>query len=582
MSALWREAKSAPFTALDQAFVAFLCSTQPSEDPRHAWLAALTSYQYGRGHACLDLQALRDNAADLLGWTVETLHTLPADVAAAAQTLPWTQQPDSPLVQIGQRLYLRRPYHAEQTILTSLQARTAQTLPAASQLPVLLDALFPDSVADRHTDLQRLACEVAAQGLFTLITGGPGTGKTTTVTRLLALLQRMAQDQDAVLPRIKLAAPTGKAASRLTQSIARSAQSLPAGFDLDVSALKAVTLHSLLGVRTNAWDQGVQALAADIVIIDEASMVDLDLMARLLAAVPSATRLILLGDKDQLASVEAGAVLAQLCQRHALVSRIVTLTHSHRFSADSGIGLWAARVNAGDRAAVLQLRKDLPQWRPTAHAPVQRLAVQRSTDAALLDCVQQGWSSWLAGVRVVAQQQDCSEAQALQLLDDLSAFGVLCALRAGPWGVEALNTQLQRAMGFGHALWFSGRPVMITRNDPALKLMNGDVGLCLWHQGRLRVAFKDSEGGLRWLAPARLEAVESVFAMTVHKSQGSEFAHVAMVLPDKPVAALTRELLYTGITRAKHWFSLIEPRQGVFEEALRRKVKRLSGLMLEL
>jgi len=578
MSALWSTAPTAPLTDLDRAFVAFLLATQPSADVRHAWLAALASHQYGQGHACLDLQALQDNAADTLAWSAEQVQALPTDLAAAADTLPWAQQANSPLVRVAQRLYLRRPFSAEQQILNSLQQRNAQPLQSPPQLSLLLDALFPESQQHREADLQRRACEVAAQGAFTLITGGPGTGKTTTVTRLLALLMRVAQDAGGNLPRIKLAAPTGKAASRLTQSIGRSAQQLPAGFGFDVTALNAGTLHSLLGVRSTPSQHKTQLLEADIVIVDEASMVDLDMMARLFAAVPLTTRLVLLGDKDQLASVEAGAVLAQLCQRSALAARIVTLTHSHRFSADSGIGLWAACVNAGDSAAVRAMQQQLPPWRAQSVEPVQSLPVLRVADPTFIQCVMQGWSSWLMGLEAVAQQQQCSDAQALALLDALARFQVLCALRTGPWGVETLNTLLQRALGFGNAAWFSGRPVMVTRNDYALKLMNGDVGLCLWHEGLLRVAFKDSEGGLRWIAPARLEAVDSVFAMTVHKSQGSEFERVLLVLPDQPSPVLTRELLYTGITRAKQGLVLLAPDARVLADAVTRRVQRAGGL----
>ena len=578
MSALWSTAPTAPLTDLDRAFVAFLLATQPSDDVRHAWLAALASHQYGQGHACLDLQALQQNAADTLAWSAEQVQTLPPDLAAAADTLPWAQQANSPLVNVGQRLYLRRPYSAEQQILNSLQQRNAQPLPSPPQLSLLLDALFPESQQHREADLQRRACEVAAQGAFTLITGGPGTGKTTTVTRLLALLMRVAQDAGAALPRIKLAAPTGKAASRLTQSIGRSAQNLPAGFSMDVTALQAVTLHSLLGVRSNPSHQPRFLLEADIVIVDEASMVDLDMMARLFAAVPLTTRLVLLGDKDQLASVEAGAVLAQLCQSPALAARIVTLTYSHRFSTDSGIGLWAARVNAGDSAAVRTLQQQLTPWSAQSVAPVQALVVNSAADAALIACITQGWTPWLQGLQPVDQHQHCDDDQAQQLLNELAGFQVLCALRSGPWGVEALNALLQRALGFGTAVWFSGRPVMVTRNDYALKLMNGDVGLCLWRDGLLRVVFKDSEGGLRWIAPARLESVDSVFAMTVHKSQGSEFERVLLVLPDQPSPVLTRELLYTGITRAKQGLVLLAPQPGVLADAVRRQVQRAGGL----
>ena len=579
MSALWQESPEAPLTALDRAFVAFLQSTEAAADRRHPWLAALASYQYGRGHACLDLHALRDSAEASLSWTAEQLQCLPADLTAAAQSLPWIQGDNSPLVLVdAHRLYLRRPYSAEQTILQSLQQRIEQFVPQVPLLQQWLDLLFPAAAAATATDLQRRACEVAAQGRFTLITGGPGTGKTTCVTRLLALLMRMAHDAGAPLPRVRLAAPTGKAASRLTQSIGDSASTLPVPFALDASALKAVTLHSLLGVRGDSWDRGVQPIEADIVVVDEASMVDLDMMARLFAAVPLTTRLILLGDKDQLASVEAGAVLAQLCQRAALAPRIVTLTHSRRFTADSGIGLWSACVNSGDRAAVLQLLTQLPAWTIGSTAPVQRLMGHSVRDSQLLDCARQGWSHWLLHLQEVTQQRDCTDAQAKQLLEDLARFQVLSALRSGPYGVQQLNSMLQGELGLGSKPWFCGRPVMVTRNDYALKLMNGDVGLCLWREGVLRVVLRDSEGGLRWIAPARLESVETVFAMTVHKSQGSEFGQVLLVLPDQSSPILTRELLYTGITRAQHRLVLLAPHAAVLGECVTRRVQRAGGL----
>lgn len=583
MNALWTlPVDGLPFTALDRAFVAFLQSVQVTDDARHAWLAALASHQHGRGHACLDLTALQQDAQGVLGWSDEQLALLPPDLAAAAATLPWTRDAHAPLVLTEtagvQRLYLRRSVNAEQRILQSLQQRLALSVPPTSSLAALLQQLFAAGATTLGTDLQRRACEVAAQGLFTLITGGPGTGKTTTVTRLLALLVHLAQQAGAPAPRIKLAAPTGKAASRLTQSIGRSAAALPAGFALDVAALQATTLHGLLGLRGDERDRELRIVDADIVVVDEASMVDLELMARLFAAVPATTRLVLLGDKDQLASVEAGAVLAQLCQRPALQSRIVTLTHSHRFRADSGIGQWAAAVNSGDARLVQSLCEAAPAWRAGADAPVQRLALRQAREPQLLQCIREGWSAWLQGLRQL-DGQHCSDDQAIELLNQLGRFQVLCALRSGLWGVQMLNPQIQHGLGLGNALWFAGRPVMVTRNDTALRLMNGDVGLCLPRDGMLRVAFIDSEGGLRWISPARLESVETVFAMTVHKSQGSEFGRVLLVLPDQPSPVLTRELLYTGITRAKEGMVLLAPKLSVLTQAVQRQVQRAGGLV---
>jgi exodeoxyribonuclease V alpha subunit len=573
-------------TDLDAAFARFLQQVQPSANPLHSPLAALVSHQFGLGHACLDL-------ADLS----------PA-LREAAPSLPWIQSDgtchNSPLVLDGPRLYLRRNWVAEQSIRNAIAQRLAQPCDVPVNVAQSLHALFPPVPAapegedSAGPDWQKVACALAARSRFTLITGGPGTGKTTTVVRLLALLQADPARLHAPL-RIALAAPTGKAAARLGESIASALQTLPSHMQHHIPA-QAQTLHKLLQVRSSMAQDTLPTLATDVVVVDEASMIDLDMMVRLLAAVPLSASLILLGDKDQLASVEAGAVMGQLCATAALGNysaqtqawlahvtgadlhlwaestegsgtaleqQTVMLRHSRRFTAGSQIGQWAQAVNAGDGSAVQAL------WQPGS-ASLETLALA-------------GWQAWREQLYAVQSPTApaCSDAQAIAALQAFAHFQVLCALRKGPWGVQALNARIASSLGFPSDGWYAGRPVMVTRNDYVLGLMNGDVGLCLPHASGLRVAFGNGQGGIRWVLPSRLDAVESVFAMTVHKSQGSEFAHVCLVLPDAPVAVLTRELLYTGITRAKERLSLVAPRPSVLLRAVDTRVLRAGGLLAQ-
>ena len=628
-----------PFTGLDQAFAQYLNITQPSLDARHTLLAALTSHQFGRGHACLDLQLLEQGVA-VLGWDARLQALLPPGLTAAASTLPWTECDTSPLVLESTRLYLRRNWLAEQSVRAAIQARLQHPCDVPENLNELLEQLFPQPLEHAAGDVgeagsalhpkvlpapvpdwQKVACALATRNKLTLITGGPGTGKTTTVVRLVALLQSASSSS----LRVALAAPTGKAAARLSESIASAIAQLPEALR-PVHVAPAVTLHKLLHIRPDLADQPTPELAVDLVIVDEASMIDLEMMARLLAAVPLTASLILLGDKDQLASVEAGAVMAQLCEgsdagnysqttvdwlqkvsvvdvqawsygaaiantsdgfegegertismTSALAQQTVMLRHSRRFRDDSGIGIWAKAVNSGDKATVRALWRTAPEWQAEPAAAVDRLQPQRPQDASLTALLQNGWQGWLYQLQAL-EGQPCTDAQALSVLHAFASFQVLCAVREGHWGVETLNRRIAAALGFQDQGWYAGRPVMVTRNDYNLSLMNGDVGLCLPHAKGLRVAFPDGQGGLHWVLPSRLDAVESVFAMTVHKSQGSEFAHVCLVLPDKPVAVLTRELLYTGITRAKTRLTLVLPELDVLWRAVDAKVIRSGGL----
>ena len=570
---VWPGTARTPLNQLDTAFAQFCHSMQPSDDLRHRWLAALASHQWGRGHACLDLKNWPPQAAEVLGWSTEQCQALPTGLADAARSLPWAQGDGSPLVMDGHRLYLRRAWQAEQTIKHNLSLRLQQSLNPPAGLQDQLDALF--GARGTHTDGQRQACAHAAQHAVTLITGGPGTGKTTTVVKLLQLLQANA----ATTLRVALAAPTGKAAARLSQTMAQARSRLPADQALALPG-QAQTLHR--------WLMGLPAelaagKTADVVVIDEASMIDLEMMARVLQAVPLSARLILLGDKDQLASVEAGAVMAQLCQGSLLSAHTVSLLHSHRFDDSSGIGQWARAANSGDSAGLQQLWQQAPQGCFQGDAVVTRLSVTDSADKTTLAQLTDSWRPWLTQLAAVQQTgAGCDDEQALALLQSFTRVGVLCALREGRWGVHAFNRQLQQALGFADTPWYSGRPVMARRNDYALGIMNGDLGLCLPRlvEGvlRLRVAFADAAGGVRWQVPGRLDDVDTVFAMTVHQSQGSEFEQVLLVLPERTAPILTRELIYTGITRARQRLCIWAAAPALLATACARQVQRSGGL----
>lgn len=619
---------------LDAAFAGFLWREVPDAPGLLLLAAALASHQLGRGHACLDLDAtLRDPdfalslPPDGAALDADTPRDLLAgvDVAAWRAALAHPQlvaaaEGETPLVLTGNRLYLRRYWRFEQAVMAAINARIQRppALPAASVRNVL-DTLFPPS---EGIDWQKLACALAARSAFSVITGGPGTGKTTTVVRLLAVLQSLALQADPLRPlRIRLAAPTGKAAARLNASIggARAMLQLEDEAVREHIPTTVTTLHRLLGARPDSRafrHDADHPLALDVLVVDEASMIDLEMMAAVLAALPPTARLVLLGDRDQLASVEAGAVLGVLAAqaREArylpdtatwlmeasgqalpaefidaagtpLDQSIAMLRQSRRFHADSGIGRLADAVNAGDVAAV---RAELASTRDDLAAHTGAGA-----EAALRRLVLDACRPWLGLVHEGAPVagDEAFDAWARSVLDAHTGFQVLCAVRRGEWGVEGLNRRIARWLSEAGLLasgpeWVAGRPVLVTHNDYGLGLMNGDIGVTLPRRdadGRetLRVAFVagDGSGRVRWVLPSRLRAVETVFAMTVHKSQGSEFGSVALVLPDTVSPILTRELLYTGITRARTHLALIDPGdRRVLDAAITRRVLRASGL----
>ncbi|MBT2297826.1 exodeoxyribonuclease V subunit alpha [Pseudomonas fluorescens] len=650
--------------ALDKAFVTFLHELAPDDDPLVLLAAALTSHQLGHGHVCLDLfETLKepDFALSLPpeGDSQTGVQLLPSQILRTLDGAHWCRVLASsalvalaadereearqrPLVLSGKRLYLRRYWAYERRIDEALRQRLAEQEATPGELRERLNGLFGPAKLAGPIDWQKLACALATRGAFSIITGGPGTGKTTTVVRLLALLQAPAVEAGKPL-RIRLAAPTGKAAARLTESISQQVRTLDV---LDAVRERipcdVTTVHRLLGSRPGTRHfrhHGGNRLPLDVLVIDEASMIDLEMMANLLDALPTHARLVLLGDKDQLASVEAGAVLGDLCRdaeegwysprtlswlesvsgenlaasdlqqdlegTHALAQQVVMLRHSRRFGEGSGIGQLARRVNQQQPEKARQLLVE------GEYADLFSLALRGEHDGALerllLDGKAEGPKGYRHYLSLLRQRRPalsrpledgCWTDWAREVLSAFDEFQLLCAVRKGPWGVAGLNQRITAALLKARLIdsdqqWYEGRPVLMTRNDYGLGLMNGDIGIALKLPERdgpdagkqvLRVAFprNDGQGGVRFVLPSRLNDVETVFAMTVHKSQGSEFAHTALILPDALNPVLTKELVYTAITRGKQWFSLIEPRAGVFEEAVRRKVKRLSGLMLEL
>ena len=576
-----------PLSVLDGAMAFMLNDLQPSTDDRHLWLAALVHYQWSRGHACLELSALSQDAAKVLSWSAAEALALPTGLPEAARTLPWIQGTAAPLVLHGDRLYLQRAWVAEQcirrvlTALTRVEQGSAMALTAAS-VEVWIDELFAslghsETALAQQTD-QRAACRACLQHPFTLVSGGPGTGKTTTVARMLALLQRQHAQHNPNAPalRVLLAAPTGKASARLAESMRKAVALLPEAWRHGLPEV-AQTLQRLMFDQTLPWP-------VDVLVVDEASMVDLELMARVLVALPPTVRLIVLGDAEQLASVAPGAVLAQLCEADWLAGQRVALRHSHRFVADQGIGQWARLVQQPRDAEWKQAWAALPEGWPKGAQQVSVLRAAQPGEPSGRAVLLQAWSPWWQQVQTAMQAGDggVSDVVARRLLDSLAAVGVLCALREGPWGVTEMNRQIASVLGLGQNLYSPGRPLMVTRNNPSLGLVNGDVGLCLPQRRadgllRLGVAFPMATG-VRWVASARLSEVEPVFAMTIHKSQGSEFDHVLLVLPPHPSPILTRELIYTGVTRAKQrltWWAAVPK---VLLEACHTQLLRSGGL----
>ena len=631
---LWMEAGW--LRRLDVALAAQLLRLDPQVTPALLVATAVLAQMEGRGHTCLPLQQLLQAPAAWLAWPAQAVQGeqglqalwahMPATLAAWQYALQSSvlRQADArdqgqPLVLGGSEqdplLYLRRYAAYEHRVGQGLRTRALDRLAVDEVLAAQwLSRLFGPPPQD--TDWQRLACAVALRAPLAVITGGPGTGKTYTAARLLAL--QLALHPGPAPLRVALAAPTGKAAARLKQSIgaAIDALKIPAE-DLDLNALvqamgPARTLHSLLGARPDTRrfrHHAANVLDVDVLMVDEASMVHLEMMDNLLAALPPKARLILLGDKDQLSSVEAGAVLGDMC-RHAaqglydadtaamaqrvggqslpaeylatgaapvLAQVTVMLRHSRRF--EGAIGALAQAVNLGDanaaRTVLAAGKEDVASVQPHQPKAVCDLALDATW----------GWKDYAALVSQGAPAGEGHSAWVSQVLQAFDRMRVLCAVREGVWGVQGLNDAIEKALAQQAGLpvtageWYAGRPVMVLRNDAQAGVFNGDVGVALpAADGKgLRVWFAEGEA-LRSVAVMRLPDVQTAFAMTVHKSQGSEFAHTVLVLPPGGGEVLSRELVYTGITRARQRLTLVEVEAGLLEAALARPSARASGL----
>ncbi len=612
-------------SALDLGLARTLTRIAGEPDPLVALGIAAASRQVSRGHTCALLSELAEAPIVRDDDATDDAPRWPAITAwrAALTQSPVVGAPDSapltPLLLKGDRLYLRRYWAHERALAAALSERVQGIIPDIDG-PLLsagLDRLF-GPLSDTP-DLQRVGALLAVLRRFCVISGGPGTGKTSTVVKLLALLIEQAQAADRPSPTIVLVAPTGKAAARLAESIVRARSSLDCAESVR-SAIPdtASTIHRQLGSFggsvTRLRHTRERPLAADVVLVDECSMVDLALMRRLVDAVPPTARLILLGDRDQLASVEAGAILGDIActsPRYSAPLRrrvreltgqdlpgqdlpgegvpdcastdippisdcIVQLTHSWRFSADSGIGALARAIRVGDADAALEVLADpaFPDVRLAPKIPAQPYRpVPLGRD--LQDAAVEGLGPAL------------TEPGAAEALRALEGFRVLCAHRRGRAGVEMINRWIEDALRAGGLLearaeWYAGRPVMVTSNDYRLGLFNGDIGLTRRdRRGRLRVVFPGPEGGVRTFSPGRLPPHEDVFAMSIHKSQGSEFDRVAVVLPDRPSPILTRELIYTAITRARSKVVLYGPAE-IVRSAITQRVRRTSGLRAAL
>lgn len=568
-------------------------------DNRSAWAGlalVLVSHQLGRGHSCVDVYSLYKDPDRYLALPPEFARAsgipLPSALFKQLTKTEWLNEvnqsslmgrpeENTPLVFDHERLYLRRMWQVETRVAERLKQRISVSSSNRDQLEKYLNQLFPH--IDETVDWQRIACAKSAVRRFSVITGGPGTGKTTTVVKLLALMKRLADDQSDTLD-IALAAPTGKAAARLSASIGGALERLPEGFGHGLHA-QVDTVHRLIGVsstgRRNRYRKG-HTLAVDLLIVDEASMLDIELFDALLDALSDRTQLILLGDKDQLASVEAGSVLADLClvesdsKPEGFVSQLKT---SHRFTSESGIGQLAGAVNQGSLNEYHEVWQQAYSDIHNHSGPdLTKLIADRvlSSNGDL-----PGYSHYLS----LLTQPDCDPLQVLKLFDH---FRLLTPLRRGPEGVESLNKICETILARKGLIdlseeWYVGRPVMVTANDYAVGLANGDVGVCLVREGKLSVAFINESGdAVRWIDPIRLESVETAYAMTVHKSQGSEFKHTAYVSPSRANPVLSRELLYTAITRASSQFTLIEMNSSVTQQTITTQTDRASGLYKRL
>jgi len=564
--------------------------------------ACLTSHLYGRGDVCLPLQQYASETL-FAEADVESKITAPGiDVwLKTLKNSPIVGQPGAfkPLIlDNADRLYFHKLWQYENELAGQLITRSQKEAENIDTdlLQDGLGRLFGET--SENPDWQKVAAATAVKKKLSIISGGPGTGKTSTVVRILALLLEQSSKQEESL-NIVLAAPTGKAAARLKDSI------LSAKDDLDISddigeAIpdEAMTLHQLLGARrhTSVFKHNEEhPVPYDLVIVDEASMVDQALMSKLMSALLDNTRVILLGDKDQLASVEAGSVLGDICDidtnkisrkfadwlkelslniadkniavnSKPLTDNITLLTKSYRFDADSGIAQLAACVNKGSSPIALDVLASNDYKGATLTSISDRKELNTVLERELAEYFPKIFGT------------DSPE----QALDRFRDFQILAAHRRGPWGIEYLNQLAEQLLQQQELIpkyddWYVGKPVIVNVNDYTLGLHNGDTGICLRDKnGDLKIYFRH-EDSVRAIAPERLPDHSMAYVLTVHKSQGSEFDRVLLILPNHRSKVLSRELIYTAITRARTAIAIVGD-QSVLEYAIKTKLRRSSGL----
>ena len=579
-----------PFSEIDIHFAKLMTRFSRKKIRDLFLAAALVSHATSEGHICIDISSKFD---DNHSWRKELYSSNVVGKPGDYKPL---------ILDNKSRLYLYRYWQYEKALADNINKR-ADTQIEGLDVPLLkegLSRLFPQS-QEGKTDRQKVAALVSVVKGFCVISGGPGTGKSTVIAKVLALIL---EQEKANKIRIALAAPTGKAAARLQEAIKAGKETLPVGDHIKEAIIpEASSIHRLLGTipgspyfRHNAKNP----LPVNAVVIDEASMVDLALMSKLVQAIPPNARLILLGDKDQLASVEAGSVLGDICDTghiHGFSQRfskklkqivdcgvelfsnssngpgirdcVVELKRSYRFGIDSGIGKVSQAINKGDGSLALSLLKNDNyndvRW--------NALPTSKTLHKSLRDVVIQGYGSYLEA------------SDPMEIFRLYKQFRLMCVLRKGPYGVSAINILVEQILRGENLItmekgWYRGRPVLITRNDYNLGLYNGDIGIILpdpASENNLRAFFLSPDGSLRRFLPVRLPVHETAYAITVHKSQGSEFDKTLLLLPDRYTPVLTRELIYTGITRARKNVE-VWGIEGVFLDAIKQRIERTSGL----
>jgi len=503
-------------------------------------------------------------------------------------TLSISPAAEHPVVYENSRFYLRRYWLFEDELANAIK-RFTRSLPFDQNKA--LDTLASLFNSNEQIDWQMVSAANALGKQFSIVTGGPGTGKTTTVTKLLVALCEVFNTAF----NIKMVAPTGKAAQRLTESI-QSAKNMLQGLtgiseeSLSSVPEEATTIHRLLGVIPNHYEfryNQRNKLTLDILLVDEASMVDLPLMARLFRALPENARVIFLGDSNQLPSVAAGSVLADIApvphpgysaenvklmnkltryvlpeSKNSSIDYLTTLTKSYRFKEDGGIGRLAKSIIEGQSGI---------SWEQLNKADNE---VSLSTEVS--------FSIWLNKLVSTFYLSLNKQKDAESALSEFKYFRILAATRVGDKGVDAINIAIdryiKRSLGLPvNALFYHACPILITENNYECGLYNGDIGIIWKHENRLQAAFPDASGELRWFSLSRLPKHELVYAMTIHKTQGSEFNELALVLPDYISPILSRELLYTGVTRARSKLE-INSNKRIWIAGVKKKVSRNSGL----